>query len=126
MHAIGAVTILGLVLHHALSAGRYSEDATLIAFWLALATLGALSLIYAFIFLPIRMLKRPFRLVLKEKQGEGKWLLTFEPEGFEPKQFRKGQFVWLMFDSPFSILEHPFTIASDSTERSRISFFIVE
>lgn len=126
MHALGAVIVVGLVLHHALSAGRYSQAPLLATYWLVLASAALLSLLHAFVILPIRMLKRPFRIIEKIEQGEGKWLVTLEPDGFEPKPFVKGQFVWMTMKNPFSLMEHPFTIASGPEDRPRISFYISE
>ncbi|ASJ72262.1 ferric reductase-like transmembrane domain-containing protein [Granulosicoccus antarcticus] len=125
-HVVLSVAVSGLVLHHALVGGFYSQSRDLSIVWLVLTCLAGLLLVYVFLWLPLKMSQRPFRLMDRSEQGRGRWLLTFEPEGFDPKPFQKGQMVWISFNSPFSVLEHPFTIDSDPGQGPGIQFSILE
>ena len=125
-HALGAVVVSALVLTHVLSGGRYSQIAAIRWFWIGLAALAALALIYTFVVLPLFMRRRPYRLARREHIREGEWSLTFEPNGFVLPGFRPGQFVWLSFNSPFSILEHPFTVPGNQTDANAVRLSIHE
>jgi predicted ferric reductase len=127
MHGLGAALIAILTLHHALDAGRYSDDPALAAFWIGLtgAALGTLFTVY--ILRPLRQLRRPYRVEAIEKIATRTWRLVIRPVGESALSFRPGQFVWLTLDRPpFAITEHPFSLSSCPAQRPLLEFTIKE
>jgi predicted ferric reductase len=62
--------------------------------------------------------KKPY--IVKEVIAERDdcWTLSLEPAGHKGMRFRCGQFVWITLgETPFSLQQHPFTIASACNER---------
>lgn len=64
---------------------------------------------------PLLMRRRPYRIVEVHPQRNDSWTLIIEPEGHPGLKFRAGQFLWITIgDTPFSLQQHPFSIASSS------------
>jgi predicted ferric reductase len=124
-HALGLATVAALVLVHALVAGRYSNIDAIHWLWIGLATAAALALVYSFVIVPLRMRKHPYRVSVLRKTKPGEWLIVLEPQGFTVPPLRPGQFFWMSLNSPFSRLEHPFTVIPQP-EPGKLSFHIHE
>lgn len=126
-HGLGALLVAGLGTHHALEAGRYSADPWLAGFWLALFTLATFTLVHVYVLRPLGSLARPFRIEAVEKIAERTWSVRLREEKPGRFAFEAGQFVWATLDrSPFSLVEHPFSIASAPAELPRVEFVIKE
>jgi predicted ferric reductase len=124
-HGIGAVLIALFALHHALEAGRYSNDPALTWLWLILVALAMLTVISTYVLRPLAHLRAPYRVASNRRVGLKIWELTVEPAGRAPLSFKPGQFVWLTLDrSPFSLCEHPFSIASAPGDKDGVAFVI--
>ncbi|MEQ8605205.1 MAG: ferric reductase-like transmembrane domain-containing protein [Marivibrio sp.] len=127
LHGLGALATAGFALHHALSAGRYSQDLPLVLLWSGLAGAAGLSLLWIYLVKPIAQRRRPWRVSGVRALAERTWELTVEPEGHAGLAFRAGQFVWLSVGrSPFSLAENPFSIASAPAEGPSLRFVIKE
>lgn len=125
LHGIGAVLVAGFVTHHALEAGRYSQDPLLAGFWLLLLGLALLSLAFVYLVEPLLQASRPYRVAAVRPLALRTWELAIEPVGHDGLDFQAGQFVWLnVGHSPFTHHENPFSIASAPAERPRIAFVI--
>lgn len=126
-HAIFAIAIAGLGVQHALRVGRYSGDPWLAAFWIA-STLGVIAIaLDLHLLAPLRRLRRPYRVVTNRVLADRTHEVVIEPERGAPLAFVPGQFVWLnLGHSPFSLTEHPLSIASAPAPSSRLSFVIKE
>ena len=127
MHGCGAVVIAGLILHHTLSAGRYSQDPVLAGVWIALFLVAVLSLAYVYLVEPLVQQKRPWAVHSVRPIGLKSWELTLEPDGHQGLAFEAGQFVWLnVGNSPLSLNENPFSISSAPASGARLQFVIKE
>ncbi|SET61053.1 ferredoxin reductase family protein [Oceanicella actignis] len=126
-HGALALAALGGALHHALSAGRYAAEPTLAAVWIAGSALAALSLLWARIGRPLALARRPWRIAALAPAAEGVWRLRLEPDGWRGFRYTAGQFAWLKLAcGPFSIREHPFSIASAPASGDGLEFLIKE
>ncbi len=125
MHGIGAALIALLSLLHALDAGRYSADPLLAGFWLLLTAAAMATLLHVYLLRPLMRRRHPYRVTSVEQIATRSWQLAIEPQGDRAIDFKPGQFVWLTVGrSPFSFVEHPFSISSCPADRPRIEFAI--
>jgi predicted ferric reductase len=126
-HGLGAALLAGLVLHHAISAGRYSAAPWLMAYWAFLLTISLGSLFAIYLVRPWQLARRPWRIAALERIGDRLWSLTLEPDGHAGLAYRAGQFAWLRLNcSAFSVREHPFSIASAPSDGAALRFLIKE
>lgn len=127
MHGLGAALIAVLGMRHTLWAGRYSTHPVLAGYWVALFGLAALSLLAVYVARPLRLARRPWRIAAVTPAAERTWEVVLEPVGHPGLRFRAGQFAWIRLDrSPFSMREHPFSIASAPGGDGRLSFLVKE
>lgn len=126
-HGFAAVLVAGLGVHHTLEAGRYSEHPGLFWFWVALLALAAFTLIWVYVIKPLMQIRHPYTVRAVRTAALKTWELEISPIKGEAIHFDAGQFVWLnVGDSPFSLSENPFSIASAPSQRDRLSFVIKE
>lgn len=126
-HGIGAALIAGFGVYHAVAAGRYSSHPALAAFWLTLLGLALLTLVMVYLVRPLLQMRHPYRVVAVRWLALKIWEVTIAPIRGRALSFEPGQFVWLtLHRSPFSIREHPFSIASAPIDKDRLSFVIKE
>lgn len=83
MHGVGALLVAGLVLQHALDAGRYSQDLALAYLWIGLFLMAAFSLAYVYVIKPIWQTQRPWTVRSVRSLGLRTWELTLEPDGHQ-------------------------------------------
>ena len=84
-------------------------------------------LLYVYLIKPLRLLARPYLVASNRAVGRGLWELVVEPEGRHRLDFASGQFAWVNFRRyPFSLLDHPFSMASAPEQAPRIAFVIQE
>jgi len=125
-HGIGTLAMASLATHHAIILGRHS-NILFTTLWLILLVLSALTLLCIHVIKPLYKRARPYHVVSNTQVGDGLWNLTITPDYPGRLGFAAGQFVWLTLGrSPFSINEHPFSIASCPSESPDISFLIKE
>lgn len=126
-HGVGALVVVGLAVHHAMDAGRYSGATALGWVWLAgLAAAGA-SLFHVYVLRPLSRLRRPWRVVRVRKAAARTWMVTLAPEGAHRLDYRAGQFVWLNIgQEAFSLAENPFSLASAPSRGPEIEFLVKE
>jgi len=126
-HGLMAIAIALFGTHHTLRVGTYSADRWLAAFWIAATVLALLAMLHVYVLKPLLQLREPYRVVSNRKVADRTWEITVEPERSEPIRFEAGQFVWLnLGHSPFSLIEHPFSISSAPADRPRVAFTIKE
>lgn len=125
-HGLVAVAIAILATDHALSVGRHGAyDAWFNTMWIAACSVAVGTLIYSYLFRPLARRRRPFQVVSCEAAGRSDWLLTIEQAASFPFPFKAGQFAWLNIGgSPFSLFEHPFSIASAPAQLPQVQFLI--
>lgn len=125
-HGLFAIAIAVFGTHHTLRVGTHSTG-WLVVFWI-LATILALSaVLHTYVLKPFLQLRAPYRVVSNRKVADRMWEIVIEPENGAAMEFAPGQFVWLnLGHSPFSHVEHPFSVSSAPSERPRIAFTIKE
>ncbi len=127
MHGVGAALIAGAVLQHSLWAGRYSQDPVLAAVWVAMAGVALASLVFVYLWAPLKQMSRRWRVVGVTAVGPRLWDLVLEPDGHKGLRYTAGQFAWLnLRHSPFSLRENPFSIASAPALGGQLRFIIKE
>lgn len=126
-HGAGALVIALLALHHALTLGGFSAAPPVMAAWVVLTAAAAATLVQVYLVRPLALARRPFRVAEVRALGPGRWLLSVVPEDGARLAFRAGQFAWLKLGpSPFTVNEHPFSMASAPAADGRIEFLIRE
>jgi predicted ferric reductase len=127
MHGLGAALVALLGLLHTLRAGRYSAHPVLAGYWGLLFALAAVSLLAVYILRPLRLARRPWRIAAVTPAAERTWQVVLDPVGHPGLRFRAGQFAWIRLDRPpFSMREHPFSIASAPGGDGRLAFLVKE
>ncbi len=127
MHGAGALLIAGLILWHAIEAGRYGSHPILTGTWVAMTALAIASLLFVYLVEPLRQSRRRWRVVSRRRLTPRQWELRIAPDGHPGLVYKAGQFVWLKVGrSPFSVHENPFSISSAPQEGSEVSFLIKE
>ena len=126
-HGVGAALVAVLGAHHTLGVGSYAADPMLAGFWLVLAAIALASLGYTYMVKPLLKRRAPWRVTGNEQVAEGMWRVTVEPADGRGFDFHAGQFAWLnLGHSPFSLVEHPFSISSAPEDGPRVEFTIKE
>lgn len=126
-HGLGALVIVVFGVWHAIVAGRYSSDPTMIALWLGFLGVAALSLLRVYLFAPLMQLRRPWRVTHVAPLAERTWEVVLTPEGHDGMRYVAGQFAWLnVGHSAFSVDENPFSIASAPSQGADVRFVIKE
>ena len=126
-HGVGATAVAALALHHTLQAGTYARDSWSSAYWSAMAAAALGSLAYVYLVAPLVQLRHPWRVVSNRQVADRMWEVVIEPQQGLAPAFAAGQFAWLNFGrSPFSLVEHPFSISSAPAALPRLSFVIKE
>lgn len=127
VHAMLSSTAFALALWHVLGAARYLDAVWKQVLWAAYG-LFWLSLIgYVRVIRPWRIARRPWRVTEVRPERGRVHTLRLEPVDGKPLRFAAGQFAWLTLRaSPFSMREHPFSIASSAERRMSIELSIKE
>lgn len=126
-HGLGAVVIALASLHHTLSVGGHSGDPWLGGFWIVLTAAAVVSLAHVYVVRPALQLRRPYRLVSNREIGDRIWEIQVEAERGRAIDFAAGQFIWLnLGHSPFSLMEHPFSLSSTPADRPRLAVTVRE
>lgn len=113
VHVLGSASYLEVTWKYAVWAG-------LGAFWLGLA-------LWVRLLRPMRLLRRPWKVVDVRPERGRSWTVAVEPEDGRGFDYRAGQFAWLSLRaSPFGMREHPFSIASSPSRPGRVEFTIKE
>ena len=127
MHGLGALLIAGLVLHHAVGMGRYSQDPALWIFWMTLFVVASASLAVVYLIKPVLQLSRPWSVERVRPLAAKTWEITLAPDGHNGLDYEAGQFAWVNIgNSPFSLCEHPFSISSAPKSGPELQFIIKE
>ena len=126
-HGLGAVLVALFGLHHPVHAGRYSSQPVLTGYWYLLVAVALLTVLWVYLVRPWRQSHHLYEVTSVRPIAQKTWEVAIEPRTGHALRFEAGQFVWLKLDrSPYSITEHPFSIASSPSMRPRIEFMIKE
>ncbi len=126
-HAVFAFLILFIGLAHILMVGHYISELWKQVLWIGLAAFAMGMLVHVRIVKPWKMWKQPYKATNVWQETEDVWTLEAKPAGHQGFSFKAGQFAWITLGStPFSLQQHPFTIASSSEAEGRYEFTIKE
>ena len=127
MHGVGALLIALLLLHHTIYAGRYGSHPVMTWVWGAMTGAAVGSLLYVYLFVPLRERSRAWRVASVTQLTQRQWEVSVQPDGHSGLDYRAGQFVWLnVGHSSFSMKENPFSICSAPAAGPKLSFMIKE
>lgn len=119
IHGILALALVFIGTVHAIQVGHYMD-----ALWkkglLALLMAGSMYLvIHTRIIRPWKNRKKPYKVVEVFEERDDSWTLKLTPQNHSRMSFEAGQFAWLTINnSPFSMQQHPFSIASSEMDES--------
>ncbi len=127
IHGSLAICALGFALGHVIGVGHYIADLWQQVLWIAMAAASITVLLYIRVFKPLIQKRRPYRIADIHQEGGNAWTLRCVPDGHSGIEFDAGQFAWLtLWNSPFTIEEHPFSLASSALEEEYVEFTIKE
>ena len=127
MHGLGAVLVAGLLLHHTLHAGRYSQDPVLASVWKVFFAIALASLLFVYLVKPALKRLSPWVVERVSPVGLKTWEVTIAPKGHKGLAYLAGQFVWLnVGHGAASLAENPFSISSAPASGNRLQFIIKE
>lgn len=127
LHGLIAAALVGLLLHHTLTAGRYAAHETVALLWQVMALVALSTLVYRYLISPIQQRSKPWKVSRVEQLSEKQWRLSLLPDGHAGMDYKAGQFAWLKLGhSSFSISENPFSIASAPANGPEVCFVIKE
>jgi predicted ferric reductase len=119
LHGVLSLGIAGVALAHIFQVSHYSAP-----FWkkavLGVLVGGAMYLvIHTRVVRPWLSRRRPYRVTDVQEERSDSWTLTIEADGHDGMRYKPGQFVWITInDSPFTLQQHPFSIASSARSRA--------
>ena len=121
------LAILGMVAAtaHVLGVGNLTDTPAKRALWLGV-TLGFVAvLVHTHLIRPWISARNPWRVVSNTEERGGVHTLELEPEGRALHRWKPGQFAWLKVErSPYSLVEHPFTISTAPEKGPNLAFSI--
>lgn len=125
LHLTLAVVGMIAAITHVLGVGNLTDTQGKRALWLGV-TAGFMGiLVYTHILRPGFQARNPWRVVANTEQRGGVHTLELAPEGRGLHHWKPGQFAWLKVErSPYSLIEHPFTISTAPEKGPNIAFSI--
>lgn len=125
LHLFLALVGMLAAIAHVLGVGNLTDTAQKRALWLG-ATVGFMAvLIYTHLIRPWVQARNPWRIVSNRAERDGVHTLELAPEGRPLHRWKPGQFAWLKVErSPWSLIEHPFTISTAPEKGPNLSFSI--
>jgi predicted ferric reductase len=108
-----------------LGVGNLTDTAAKRLLWLGVTVGFMLVLCYTHLIRPWYQSRNPWRVIRNTEERGGVRTLELSPEGNGLKHWKPGQFAWLKIErAPWSLVEHPFTIATAPERGPNLSFSI--
>jgi predicted ferric reductase len=124
-HAALAPVLIFIGIVHINMVGHHVDEWWKRILWIALTVTALGLLAHTRILRPLGLRRRPWRIAEVRPEQAGTVTLVLEPEGHGGLRFESGHHVFLTLgDSPFSLQQHPFTIASSDQRPERIELTI--
>lgn len=119
------IVLIGLV--HIFRVQHYLQSAWTQALWIAIGGVAIGSVLYVRVVKPLRVRRHPYTVAAVGPIASRTWSVTIEPDSGAGPAFAAGQFVFLTVDDhPFSLHQHPFSVASSARDRHHLEFAIKE
>ncbi len=126
-HGLLAVAAMLLALVHIDGVRYYTGVPWKRALWIAIGASWVAVIVYVRVIRPWTLTRRPYRVAEVVPERGDAWTLALDPEGHAGIHFQPGQFAWLTLGRlPFTLRDHPFSIASVPTRPGRLEFTIKE
>nr|WP_255774958.1 ferredoxin reductase family protein [Halomonas alkalisoli] len=123
LHGMLALFIVSAGLGHALMVQHYTAGLTTSLVLIAVIAVPLLLLLESRLFRVWRNRKRPWRVIDNRQERGDAATLTLKADGDHRLDFAPGQFFWITLgETPFSLQQHPFSIASSAVKSERIAF----
>jgi len=126
LHLAAFAGVLILATLHVTSVGRHGQfQPAFNQFWWALAAAALALMVYNHLVKPLSLKRIPFVLKSVQRASRSDWQLTLEKPSDGNFDFAPGQFVWINTSgTPFTMNDHPFSIASCRKDLPQLSFII--
>jgi predicted ferric reductase len=126
-HGILATLAVTLAMGHVILVGYYVGVPWARAVWLTLGVIWIGSLFFIRVIKPIQMFRRPYTIESVRPEKGNTWSVRIKPDGHKGFSFKPGQFAWLtIWNSPFAIKEHPFSLSSSAMQGDYLEMAIKE
>lgn len=122
-----ALALVGMVaaIAHVLGVGTLTDTPAKRALWLGVTAGFMVVLAYTHIIRPWSLSRNPWKVVSNTAEHGGVHTLELAPEGEGLTRWKPGQFAWLKIErSPYSLIEHPFTISTAPEYGPNVAFSI--
>lgn len=124
-HGVASVAVLLLALAHVESTGYYLHIPWKSTLWTIITVSWLALLLWVRLIRPWLLSRKPYRVSEVRIEHGRACTLVLEPEDHPGLSFTAGQFAWVTLGtSPYSLQEHPFSIASSATKPGRLEFTI--
>lgn len=124
-HGLLGLFILLVGTAHVLMVGHYVDAPWKRVAWPVMSGIAALLFVQVRLVRPWLLKRRPWVVEAVRDEGGECHSLVLRADGHPGLKFEAGQFAWLTLGkSPFSLQQHPFTIASSAEEPARIEMTI--
>jgi predicted ferric reductase len=126
-HSALSVAAMVMALWHVFAAGYYLDLPWKRGLWVLHVAAWAAIVLHVRLLRPLRLSRQPWRVAEVRPEHEGVHTLVLEPMAGQRLRFAPGQFAWLTLrHSPWSMREHPFSVASSATRDDRVELSIKE
>lgn len=127
LHSSLAVIIIILSMLHVIGVGYYVSSPWKQALWIGLGVFWVSILVYTRLLKPFLLLRHPYIVEEVIEERDNCWTLVVRAYGHDGMTFKAGQFAWLsIWNTPFSIREHPFSFSSSAANTDTYQFTIKE
>jgi len=124
-HGLLGLFIVLVGLAHVLMVSRYMAVGWKQALWVVFIGAAVALLVNSRLLVPWRAWRRPWKVASVRTEAPDVWTITLEAAGHSGLPFRAGQCIWLTLGpTPFSLQQHPFTIASSAVRADRLELTI--
>lgn len=126
-HGALAVLILLIGLVHITRVRHYLESGWKQALWIGIGGAAIGCVLYVRVVTPLLQRRSPYTVTAVEPLADRTWSIRVQPDEGAPPSFSAGQFHFLTIDrTPFSLEQHPFSVASSAAGSSDIEFAVKE
>lgn len=126
-HGVVAVLLVLVGLVHITRVSYYLASPWKLGLWIVLGSASILSVVWVRAVTPFLAARRPYRVAGVGPLARGTWSVRLEPDEGDALRFEPGQFAFVTIaDSPYSLQQHPFSIASSAASTDHLEFAVKE
>lgn len=127
IHASLSLFVVAGGLGHALMGKHHTDGLLTQVLLITVVAIPLFLLLETRLWRPYKLQKRPWRVVESEETRADSTDLILVADGHQGMDFKPGQYAWLTLgNSPFSIQQHPFSMASSARNPGHLEFVIKE